>query len=245
MPKWKIVEAPSPEISRDECAITLILAFSDGNYWHWCASDPSYIVTQTVDDIPERRLFKTRRWIKRCEVDRRMKAVCAVLNGKVIGYSTWIKPINLAKKQSWMQCLCRRALEVKDRMADRMFPTFWIDKERVTELEKTQKAMNDRYFGADGTDYCWELLELAILPDFQRQGVGGTLVEWGKEEAQKTGTGVCLYASRLGKGLYEKKGFTVLDKLHLEEGDSYLNEWLMVWKPEVAEDGDKSEQGKC
>jgi len=171
--------------------------------------------------------------------------VCAVLDGKVIGISTWNMPVGLSKKETWGGHLYRKAIGIKDRIDDWLFPKFWLHKKRFADLMSIQTAVGKKLLGPSGTDGVWELYSLAILPEFQRQGVGAALVDWGMDQAQRTGTSFYVIASPLGKGLYEKKGFSVLDELHMKDGEWNINEWFYLWKPEVAGDGDKLEQGKC
>ncbi|KAF2765597.1 acyl-CoA N-acyltransferase [Teratosphaeria nubilosa] len=48
---------------------------------------------------------------------------------------------------------------------------------------------------------------LAIDPAYQRRGVGGALVRWGTDKADKLGVEAVVESSIFGKGLYEKNGF--------------------------------------
>ncbi|WPG98306.1 Hypothetical protein R9X50_00109400 [Acrodontium crateriforme] len=48
---------------------------------------------------------------------------------------------------------------------------------------------------------------LTIHPDHQRRGVGGALVKWGTDIADKLNVETIVESSRFGKGLYLKNGF--------------------------------------
>nr|POF15165.1 hypothetical protein CFP56_42053 [Quercus suber] len=48
---------------------------------------------------------------------------------------------------------------------------------------------------------------LAVDPKYQRMGVGGLLVKWGTDEADRQGVEAVVESSVFGKGLYLKNGF--------------------------------------
>lgn len=57
---------------------------------------------------------------------------------------------------------------------------------------------------------------LAVLPEHRRRGVGEMLLRWGVEEGERRGLGIYLESSPMGKGLYERCGFRVLEWLDFD-----------------------------
>lgn len=57
---------------------------------------------------------------------------------------------------------------------------------------------------------------LAVLPDYQRQGIGAALVSDGLEDADHLHLPAWLEASRQGYGLYRKMGFAEVDQFTID-----------------------------
>ena len=53
----------------------------------------------------------------------------------------------------------------------------------------------------------WGINELAVAPDFQRQGIGMRLLQWGMSRARADKIPVTLSSTPVGVRLYEKAGF--------------------------------------
>jgi len=56
---------------------------------------------------------------------------------------------------------------------------------------------------------------LAVVPQFQRKGVGDVLVKWGTKKADELDVEAVVEASVFGKGLYVKNGFVFLKDVEL------------------------------
>jgi len=63
------------------------------------------------------------------------------------------------------------------------------------------------------------LKELYVRPEYQRQGLGGRLVEWGVKKADELGILAYTEASAKGLGLYLRYGFYEMDRVTVDLGD--------------------------
>lgn len=77
------------------------------------------------------------------------------------------------------------------------------------------------------------LYQLATHPDHWRKGAGHMMVTWGIEQAKAKNVAVPVFASPMGKALYEQCGFVELAKVHNHvEGESEsLDMSCMTWEP--------------
>lgn len=55
---------------------------------------------------------------------------------------------------------------------------------------------------------CW------VIPEYRRRGVGTRLLRWGLEIADQLGLETFLEATEIGRPLYAKNGFTVLNEIN-------------------------------
>jgi GNAT superfamily N-acetyltransferase len=73
---------------------------------------------------------------------------------------------------------------------------------------------------------CVQLNTLAVSPLYQRQGIGGALMDWGLQRAKKERVPVYLEATESGQGLYVQKGFEVVGLIVLPkrsfEGNGHM-----------------------
>ena len=63
-------------------------------------------------------------------------------------------------------------------------------------------------------------------------GIGGKLIQWGKERARDEGVFVGLMTSPMGEGLYRKEGFVEIERL---DGGEVGECPVLVWEPEGRE----------
>lgn len=97
------------------------------------------------------------------------------------------------------------------------------DSERLAEYIRLEPwnyfaAMNPR----------WHVGLLCVSPEFQRRGVGSRLIQHAQRLAADEGLPLTLEASVVGKSLYFKRGFKVVNEVKLCEEYS---DALMVWEP--------------
>ena len=138
-------------------------------------------------------------------------------------------------------CVCQRA------------NVLWRD----VVIERTLGGLRDRYvdfFGLDGSidrammrhwithakesfgdiPAMWRLQVLFVHPAFQRRGVGGRLLQWGKERAREEGIPLGCSSSVMGTGLYTKEGFRRWGTLHVPDFP-VENIPMFLWVPEGVE----------
>lgn len=226
---WTLYRSPSASANFRQYAIIDCLAFSNGNWARWSAATPNDVVTSTLDEIQALRLYKFTQHYKHIELNPRTAVVCARLNDQVIGFAEWFMPARFASRESLINFVYRKGIEIKDAMEDWLYPSSWENSSRIEEATKEKYKFIERCIGVGKVDEIWELKTLAVHPAFQKRGVGGELVEWGLSQARKEKTKVGVMSSPLGKGLYLKKGFEDLGELVLRDGtDQYINS-CMLW----------------
>ena len=88
-----------------------------------------------------------------------------------------------------------------------------------------------------------ELTYLAVDPQYQKQGAGSLIVEWGLRRCDEEGCPAYLESTMDAVGFYEKKGFKAVGKLAMDiggilrdgehgVGDQIYRELGMVYRPE-------------
>ncbi|KAK4176191.1 acyl-CoA N-acyltransferase [Triangularia setosa] len=87
---------------------------------------------------------------------------------------------------------------------------------------------------------------LLCHPDYQRQGAGRALTEWGIQEARRLGLYTTVFASPMGLRLYTKLGFTEIGRFRVEvEGDEeHLEIPALVLSP-TARMWEAGRKGSC
>jgi len=84
-----------------------------------------------------------------------------------------------------------------------------------------------------------ELLIMRTLPSYQNQGLGGMLLKWGIQQAEKLGKRIFLVASPEGKKLYEKNGFVSIGEVKMDlsewnpHGEGVYVQTAMLWDGKV------------
>ena len=91
-------ESPLPFPYFLQVATIYCLAFDNGAYAQWLARTAADAIIHTCDQIPSSRLDRvTQEYIHR-ELNPRVAIVCAVSEDKVVGFSTWVLPASLSKR---------------------------------------------------------------------------------------------------------------------------------------------------
>ncbi len=82
-------------------------------------------------------------------------------------------------------------------------------RERLGEAKEV--LLNQKYGGKQ-----LFLLSLATHPEYHRRGAGTMLCRWGLDKAREEGLAVALFATGMGKVLYEKLGFKQVGVAHVQ-----------------------------
>ena len=72
------------------------------------------------------------------------------------------------------------------------------------------------------------LRTMTVSPPYQRQGIGGKMLRWGLDHAERERIPVTLEASVAGQSLYEKFGFKTVARSRIRED---LEGVAMLWEP--------------
>jgi hypothetical protein len=89
------------------------------------------------------------------------------------------------------------------------------NEQRLTAWKEwTSKARSVLFDAPLGRQY-FQLQILATHPDFQRQGAGSALCDWGLRISQLTGLVVSVFASPMGRLLYGRLGFTTVGSVRI------------------------------
>jgi predicted GNAT family N-acyltransferase len=89
------------------------------------------------------------------------------------------------------------------------------DKELAKEYFGGQAVQHERFMGKRAH---WYLELISTKPEIKGLGTGRKLVQWGLEKVDKDGAEAYLEASPQGKGLFERFGFEVVEKLVYVDG---------------------------
>ena len=114
------------------------------------------------------------------------------------------------------------AINKMDYFRDWLFPLVWRNKSRFVEFWKTCSTCADKFLEGK-KDESWHLAELGVMPEFQKQGIGGQLLDWGLDHARERKEKVYTEASEAGERLYSKKGFHVVGYVSVHDPDTGEN----------------------
>ncbi|KAL1883927.1 hypothetical protein Daus18300_000035 [Diaporthe australafricana] len=105
-----------------------------------------------------------------------------------------------------------------------------VDRKRFSAFWEGFGDMDDDSDSEPEREEYWHLQELAVAPEFRRRGVGGALLEWGKEWARKEDVPILLESTPMGRSLYQAAGFSQCSLWRW--GDKPDMTWyMMLWQP--------------
>ncbi|PVH97773.1 acyl-CoA N-acyltransferase [Periconia macrospinosa] len=88
-------------------------------------------------------------------------------------------------------------------------PSHWDMELRAVINEVEEEARETVLRGNYGV---WELSQIYVTPEFQKNGIGRLLVEWGVKQADEEGCPVYVRSTSDAKAFYEKLGFEIRGK---------------------------------
>ncbi|KAJ2983913.1 hypothetical protein NQ176_g343 [Zarea fungicola] len=91
----------------------------------------------------------------------------------------------------------------------------WLEGEDKARCEAIFNPMWDMRAELFGDSKYIYLASIAVHPDYQRRGIGGTLLDWGIDQADKLQVPIYTEASKDGFGLFIAYGFEKLDHVSL------------------------------
>jgi len=227
----QLVISPSPTSYFRQTAIIQCLAFSHSSLSQWWSASEKDITMNTVEDIPPLRIHVTERDHRHRELDPTSVVVTCLIDGVVVGCAYWQCPKSLWRSETLMELLYRKAIKMKDKIEDWVYPAGWHRPGKREEFHHAQEEKMIEYLGEKGIENMWYLKILCTSPDYQRKGIGAVLLDWGLHHARARGEMVYLEASEFGKGLYLKKGFKEIGRVVVGNGTIILP--CMLWDPET------------
>lgn len=160
-------------------------------------------------------------------------AVCYVAEDEaskeLIGWAIWSRHGNSPKAKEW-QRPNSGLLKAAERMLLEAEKTYYkyvpnADPTRVQKHMKHLMPILGEEWAADIFFEYWELDGLYVHPQHYRKGIGKRLAKWGIERGREEKVPVVVYASSLGRILYESVGFEIVKRMN----------GLDVWIPEYRE----------
>lgn len=221
--------SPSPPRYFRPIATLVCLAFSGQALTSWWSSEPEGSVFPTPDDIPRRRLQRRTRIAAHTELDPDTVVVTALVDDQIAGVAVWKTPKRAWKKETLIELLYRKFIELKDNLEDRICPSTWYRKDLKQEYFKALAQHRERFLGPESDSDMWYLNLIAVHPTFQRKGVGTALIEWSFGQARAHRERIYLESTDVAKQFYIKMGFKELGSIELGGGEVLLS--CMIWSP--------------
>jgi len=225
-------EPPTPEKFLRDTAILLTVAFSGDPIDRWVSTNSDEPIIEKEGDIPLDRLRRDIRGIAHEELQPNVIPVTALYHDQVAGIAVWEAPRSHWRRESLSQLVYRKAIEHLDAMTDWLYPKAGVRADRRKLIRTLRMEHAAKHLGQGNVQDAWYLKTLAVLPKFQRRGVGTALIKWGMEKARVNGEKLYVDASYVGKPLYLKLGFIEVGGFLV--GDSGVRVTNMLWDPNYA-----------
>lgn len=148
----------------------------------------------------------------------------AIVDGRIAGFSMWSAPIEQdPSTKRFIPFHLRvwgKLYKLYDRIIGLLYPTFLrriLDPLRAEQLRRRSVMMQEDGQVEEAVlpeevkrDGHWTLNALGVSEEFGRRGIGSKLLQWGIEQADKSGHAVTLAASEDGAKRYARHGFRML-----------------------------------
>lgn len=176
----------------------------------------------------------------------------AIWNGSVAGAAVWILRLGKHTGEHSLQCHVRTLtmqehlmrMWIKAKLYFRailpafikkwLWPVCEVDsliQIGFSEVRQRRQELSKRWMHSTDTTQDYLILNLMnVLPEYERKGVGATLLKEGIEMARKANVPIYLLATPAGRGFYERHGFEALEVC--EQGDEEILQWtetMMRW----------------
>ncbi|KAL9628505.1 MAG: hypothetical protein Q9164_007247 [Protoblastenia rupestris] len=160
-------------------------------------------------------------------------------DGRVVGYACWFRQGNGQNARQWHNDSVASVVErTLAHLRDIYVSLFNLD--RSLSLENLHQWLSHTSESFDKIPELWKLQNLCVDPSFQRRGIGGLLMKWGKEQATKEKVPLGLTSSTMGSGLYLKQGFKRYSTLRVE-GFPVGDVPVFLWEPTELEGTHKAQ----
>ncbi|KAF2190005.1 acyl-CoA N-acyltransferase [Zopfia rhizophila CBS 207.26] len=155
---------------------------------------------------------------------------------EVVGYAFYVREGNDEAAQKWQvdSIFNSQWLTAKSELERNLLSWEQWYEEKVLDRASDPKRVKE-YIQTTLLDIhskvgpMWHLGMLAVSPKYQRRGIGGKLLKHGQKLAAHDNVPVLLESSVVGRRLYEKSGFKVVNQSKIAEG---LDGVTMLWEPE-------------
>lgn len=106
-----------------------------------------------------------------------------------------------------------------------------VDRAREAAFSKTMSSYAREHFVAEFGDRHLHLGMIATHPDYQRRGAAGMMLRWGIDKAEREGLAISLFASPMGKPVYQHMGYEVRDvvRVQVEGEEEFITETAMAY----------------
>ncbi|OBT63801.1 hypothetical protein VE03_06933 [Pseudogymnoascus sp. 23342-1-I1] len=85
-------------------------------------------------------------------------------------------------------------------------------------IEVSKHLRDERQIVLNGQQNIWRLNTISVAPEYQKQGVGSMLLQWGCDKADSCGWSSFVMASPAGVQLYSKFDFKVVGQVRTKHG---------------------------
>ncbi|KAK6601332.1 GNAT family protein [Botrytis cinerea] len=124
---------------------------------------------------------------------------------ELLGYAFWTRVGKSEAAKKWQTDTLFSKLERTLIGAEMWYSEYFLDRDRPWDKIHYMRNLSIDHFGSI-PEYL-ELAALAVHPKFHRRGIGGMMLRYGIDLAQKEQVPLVLEASRAGTLLYTKNGF--------------------------------------
>ncbi|KAJ3102018.1 hypothetical protein HK100_004440 [Physocladia obscura] len=176
-------------------------AFWDDVNWQlvWATKTLDYVVQQNAKRLPHSLALASSR------IHQRHLKVVDSATGIVVGYGRFILPEQL--KNEWLDAqVPEPPAEDKDKLLELYNSADWSMTHVADDVDAPVTELKHKHFRTENI----VLDRLAVLPEYQRRGIGKLLLSQVVEVADQFGVDISVLGKPKGTSLYSKHGFKIL-----------------------------------